>query len=501
MTNEKDAPRRRSIIDMSHNDARAFLFKKESYCRIELPKYFQFAELLCNVANVLEGKRLSDFGESPRNFDNVNHLVLDNKDGRFAWRPLEIIHPALYVSLVNSVTERECWDLIRERFRYFRVNPKVRCLSLPDESLTEENDTAERINQWWLNVEQKSLELALDFQWIIQTDIVNCYASLYTHSVSWALHGKQRAKAERNDTNLIGNVIDRHIQDMRQGQTNGVPQGSILTDFISEMILGYSDIELSKKIKAEGISDYQILRYRDDYRIFVNNLPDGERILKCLTEVMIELGLKLNEAKTAVSDNVIQSSIKDDKLKWLIRRQGDTNLQKHLLIVHDHSISHPNAGSIRPELNRFYRRLVNRKKYTNPLPLISIVVDIAYRNPATYSAATSILSKLLSFLETTSEKREMIEKIQKKFSQIPNTSHLEIWLQRISFPFDNDIDFVEPLCRLVRQEEVEIWNNEWINSPALKKSLNSEMVVDREKLANIPPIVPPKEIETFIHTY
>ena len=48
----------------------------------------------------------------------------------------------------------------------------------------------------------------------------------------------------------------------------GIPQGSVLMDFIAEMILGYADKELSKKIEDNQISNYQILRYRDDYRIF-----------------------------------------------------------------------------------------------------------------------------------------------------------------------------------------------------------------------------------------
>ena len=35
---------------------------------------------------------------------------------------------------------------------------------------------------------------------------------------------------------------------MRYGQTNGIPQGSVLMDFISEMVLGYIDKLLEEKI-------------------------------------------------------------------------------------------------------------------------------------------------------------------------------------------------------------------------------------------------------------
>jgi len=67
---------------------------------------------------------------------------------------------------------------------------------------------------------------------------------------------------------LLGNVIDDNLRNMTYGQTNGIPQGSVLMDFIAEIVLGYTDLELSHKINQLKIEDYQIIRYRDDYRIF-----------------------------------------------------------------------------------------------------------------------------------------------------------------------------------------------------------------------------------------
>lgn len=42
-------------------------------------------------------------------------------------------------------------------------------------------------------------------------------------------------------------------------------------DFIAEIVLGYADTQLAEKMEKENITRYQILRYRNDYRIFVNN--------------------------------------------------------------------------------------------------------------------------------------------------------------------------------------------------------------------------------------
>ena len=251
------------------------------------------------------------------------------------------------------------------------------------------------MTQWWQRVEQKSIELALDYNFVIQTDIADCYADIYTHSIPWALHTKQTAKSNQSNKKLIGNVIDRHIQAMRFGQTNGIPQGSVLMDLIAEIVLGYADAELERKVNNQGIKDYHILRYRDDYRIFTNDSRDGEYILKTLAEVMIELGLKLNPAKTDRSDEVITASIKEDKLAWTFRRQSDKNLQRHLLIIYDHSKDHRDSGTLYTALERFYKRLHKFSSIRYPMPLVSIVVDIAYQNPRTNRVSAAILSKLL----------------------------------------------------------------------------------------------------------
>lgn len=492
-------PRRRSILDLTCEEARAFFLKQESYCRIELPPYFHFDKLLSGVDEVLKNKPLDGCRDkTPRDCENVNHLILNNKDGRHAWRPLQLIHPALYVSLVGLLTDKDHWKTLCDRFAEFSNLKKIECLSLPVESLTEEKDKAEQVSHWWHAIEQKSIELAIDYEYIVHADITDCYGAIYTHSIAWAIHGKSEAKHKRRDGTLIGNIVDNHIQDMRHGQTNGIPQGSVLMDFIAEMVLGYADLELADKIQEQGITDYLILRYRDDYRVFVNNPQEGDRILKCLTEVMIDLGLKLNAAKTRASNEVINESIKADKLAWMSRKQSDKDLQKHLLIVHSHGMEFPNAGSLARAMGNYHKRLTRQKRIQRPLPLISVVVDIAYHNPRTYPICSAMLSKLLSVLDSEEVKKTLVEKIEKRFSQIPNTGHMEIWLQRISLQFAPDMAFEEPLCHLVRGDDVSIWNNDWISSKDLKKALDAKLIFDRDIAKKLDPIVPTKEVELFM---
>lgn len=491
-------PSRQSILELNCSDARAFFLKAGSYCSLDLPPYICFDALINCIDREMSGKNLSDSSNKPRDLDNVNYTILNNKDGKYAWRPFQLIHPVLYVSLVHRLTEDAAWQLVCERFKAFSSNQNISCLSLPVVSLTEEKDKAAQVNHWWNAVEQRSIELSLDYQYLLETDITDCYGAIYTHSITWALHTKGTAKKRKKDKSLLGNQIDWHIQDMRHGQTNGIPQGSVLMDFIAEMVLGLADLELSEIIKSSGISNYHILRYRDDYRIFVNNPQDGERILKFLTEVTINLGLKLNPGKTKINSDVIRASVKADKLAWISRKNSERSLQKHLFIIQDHAHQFQNAGSLVVALNDYYKRLSRLQKLDQVMPLIAIATDIAYRNPRTYTICAAILSKLLRFVESNDKKLVVVEKIKKRFEQIPNTSHMQIWIQRITHPLTQNLSYEEPMCKLVAGEDVVLWNCDWISNKKLKNLIKEKAVVDQAILANIEPVIPVSDVELFL---
>jgi len=506
--NEAETRAKKSILEMTACQARAFLLKPESYCNIELPVHsddlkpiFDFEPVLTSVANELLGKDLSSMSSRPRD-QEVNYSILSNKDGRYAWRPLQLIHPALYVSLVQKITEPEQWKVICDRFKKFQEAINLKCLSIPIEASPTQKDKAAQIFNWWQEIEQGSIELALDYNYVFHADITDCYSAIYTHSIAWAVHGKAATKPieARKDKTLIGNVIDWHIQDMQNGQTNGIPQGSTLMDFISELVLGYADLELSDRLEKDGVTEFRILRYRDDYRIFVQSPQIGETILKCLTEVLIDLGLKLNASKTTGAKLVVSNAIKPDKLAWLRGRQSNASLQKHLLAIHAHGQDFPNAGSLTVALAHFHKRLNPKKPISNPLVLISIATDIAYHSPRAFPVCSAIISNLLSALNTQQQDASsIIQKIHAKLSQLPNTGHMEVWLQRISHSFIPNLDYKEKLCQLVKGNPIVLWNDKWITSEKLKAAINQSKIVNKNKLCSLNPIVSPKEIELFAY--
>lgn len=488
------------ILSLKFEEAKAFLLKNDSYINVDLPPYIKFDDLLNKLSNSVLSKTnfLAIKTKNPDKLENVNYKLLHNKNGKYDWRPFEFIHPVLYVSLAHEITKYKNWKCIKKRFGEIRAKSAVECVSLPVVSKTQKSDKAEQILNWWEQIEQKSLELSLDFSYIYHTDITDCYGSIYTHSIPWAIHTKKIAK-DNQDKKLIGNMIDFHIRSMSYGQTNGIPQGSVLMDFIAEIVLAYADLELSQKIKHINKDSYKIIRYRDDYRIFVNSPQIADEIIKNLTETLIELGLKLHSQKTTHSNNVIQSSIKSDKIAWLMNTKGVTTIQKRLLILHKFALDYPNSGTLTKELQLILKKIHNKhdlQKRENIPVLISIVVDIAFLNPRTYSVSIAILSTLLNLLEK-HQIDKTVKRIISKFKTIPNTGHMQIWLQRAIIKLDiADNYFDEPVCKLVEGNNIKLWNNEWLHKNTIA-IFNSNGIIKQDVIDNMDVCIQDDEVLLF----
>jgi len=104
----------KKLIELSNTDARKHFLKKSSYFNDDFPYYISFEHILNDVANVLNGGTFFGFeSKNPKYSSDVNYNFLANKDGKFSWRPLVLIHPAIYVSLVNTICDTDNWKLIQ----------------------------------------------------------------------------------------------------------------------------------------------------------------------------------------------------------------------------------------------------------------------------------------------------------------------------------------------------------------------------------------------------
>lgn len=481
----------KTVLDLNSIDAKAFFLKEESYCSFELPEYFSFQTLITSLSKEIKGKTLRDCTTAikPKDVEGVNYTLLNNKDGKFAWRPFQLIHPALYVFLVQEITQENNWKIIQDRFKVFYANSKIECHSIPVAEENEKPDKQNQIYEWWQKVEQRSLALALEFNHLLHLDITDCYGSLYTHSISWAIHTTEEAKKPENRDNpaLIGISIDKHIQAMSYGQTNGIPQGSALMDFIAEIVLGFGDLLLTEELNKLGNTEYKIIRYRDDYRIFTNNPQQSSEIAKVLSDVLSKLNFKINSAKTHSTDDLVLGSLKPDKVHWIYNKRKTDNIQQWLIQLYVLGKEYPNSGSLYKETKHFLDWLQFKEKSEDGLEiqsidvLVSILINLAYNNPRLFALVAASLSFLISKIENKELQKQTILKIKNKFSQLPNTSYLNIWLQRLTIKIDPTISYSGKLCEKVIDRGLPIWNSDWLNVK-FKKIVEETEIVKNESI-------------------
>lgn len=543
-----------SILEMSGKEAKDFFLEADSYFSVALPDYFDIKTIIERADEVIgdsnlngishtknslknEGNKISEKLEKPllvnkldkniikfkekkiclkvvkdhklytgvfqrrtylRNISNPNVRVMANKNGSYTWRPFTMIHPIIYVDLVNTITKDKNWKKICDRFKEFKEDKRIICASMPVKSVEDNSNVKEQILTWWRSMEQAQIELALEFDYCIHTDITDCYPSIYTHSIAWAVHGKAFAK-KNQEPKHIGNAIDEKIQNLQHGQTNGIPQGSVLMDFIAEIVLGYADYKLSEYIRKESLEDFKILRYRDDYRIFSNQKEVAERIMKLLSEVLFDLNLKINSKKTFLCEDIIIDGIKDDKLYWSTRKINVSNLspQKHLLEIKLLGDRFPNCGQLMPALKEFYENRIvnlesNYKVIGDVKQLISITTSIMMKNPRTIQNSVAIIHKLLEFIEDTKKHHEIIDLILKKYERLPNTDLVEIWIQNISVRTNRGKEYKNLLCQKVADGNRVLWRSSWLN---VKGRFNEKGFINNEKIKELKPIYIIKEFK------
>ncbi len=508
----------RIITEINYGEARSFFLKNTSYINFDIPFYFNFEILLSFISRFMARKNINDICKAkggkidkPCNYDGVNHIILSNKDGAYSWRPMQIIHPILYVHLVRLITEKKNWESIQLRFKKFSKG-YVHCISLPRESDGVMSDKASLVEYWWERIEQESIKKSLEFNYLFKTDISDCYGSIYTHSIEWALdeEGKEAVKErvkKQQPKKSLGSEVDTAIRNMSYNQTNGIPQGSTLMDFIAEIVLGYADEQLTLRIREGKIKkdDFYILRYRDDYRIFVNDPNIGHEMLKLLSSVLYDLGMKLNPSKTTDSNDVIVSSIKIEKLERIfVSPSLQNDLQKEVLRIYQISKKYPNSGLVSKELSLFFDRLDDFDDYKDKEDLEALIVIltmIAYFSPRVINWVSAIVSRLFEYMDDMKKKITLVNKIHNRFNKIPKTGLIDIWLQRISAPLSINISYNDNITKVALGEikNSDLWSCDWLKKEIvdLINSANLSSLSTKIKEKSISPVIQRSEVELF----
>ena len=531
----------KNILSLNHTEAMDFFLKSEQYHGFELPEYFVFDDLLQNVKNAVGKTPYEEClqeGMSPELLSDVNLDILLNKDGRYAVRPIILANPFLYYFLVREICNEQSWTVIKLLFEKFNV-PHITSCALPViPKVKEQFHKSTTILNWWSTMEQRSIELSLEYRYMFVTDITNCYGSVNPQAFDWAFSFKD-TEYEQKAKNPIAKNIQKFLRAFQQGRNIGIPQGSTIFDFIGEIILGYSDLLLHEAIRKEGITtSYEIIRYRDDYRIFCNDKDVLEKISYILQHILESLNFRMNSKKTKISESIVTDSIKADKLAYIyntpiFNKKGVDfdSFEKHLLYILMFARQYPDSGSIKTMLSDIDKRIeewlkpqtrevstinledtnnaIEKRSETYQRKLIggsvramsAVCVQIALENVGCSHYALRVLSHMVDSLEE-QEKRDIIDKVYTKLCNQPNSDYNQLWLQNITYQNDKKKG-VSPynirLCKVVMGENVELWNNSWLKKD-LTKNYKQTSVVCNEVLKKVTLIITFRETRAYLET-
>lgn len=137
---------------------------------------------------------------------------------------------------------------------------------------------------------------------MVQIDVSKCFDSIYTHSLPWAVLGKEQTKFSLDESKAtFGGLFDALMQNLNHKETNGIVIGPEFSRIFAEIILQSVDAELLAKL-AEGEKlthkvDYEIFRYVDDFFVFYNEESTQLKIFETLQEVLKSKKLSINTGK------------------------------------------------------------------------------------------------------------------------------------------------------------------------------------------------------------
>ena len=529
----------KNILSLNHTEAMDFFLKSEQYHGFELPEYFVFDDLLQNVKNAIGETPYEECLQedmSPAQLPDVNLDILLNKDGRYAVRPIILANPFLYYFLVREICNEQSWTVIKHLFEKFNV-PHITSCALP--VIPKEREPFHKsttILNWWSSMEQRSIELSLEYRYMFVTDITNCYGSVNPQAFDWVFSFKG-TEYETEHVNPIAKNIQKYLRAFQQGRNIGIPQGSAIFDFVGEIILGYSDLLLHEAIQREGITaPYEIIRYRDDYRIFCNDKDELEKISYILQHVLERLNFRMNSKKTKISNSIVTDAVKPDKLAYIyntpiFNKKGCDfdSFEKHLLYILMFARQYPDSGSIKTMLSDIDKRIEDwLKPYEEEVTTIPILEDdepktekitkqrrlvggsvramsavcaqIALENVGCCHYALRVLSRMVDSLKDEKEKSAIISLVYSKLCNQPNSDYNQLWLQNITYQQDKKngtSPYEMRLCRVVvGDKNVELWNNEWVK-PSLTSEIKYDNVIDKDTLKNVTPIITFRETRRY----
>ncbi len=242
----------------------------------------------------------------------------------------------------------------------------------PERAITGQHDLDSRT--------LRRIELRARARLVLRTDINRFYPSTYTHSVPWAIHGKdavKQAKAANNLGALWSDMLDTLSRNVNDQQTMGLPIGPDSSLLISEIVLGAVDEQLANQLPGlRGI------RFIDDYEFAVNLRSEAERIVSVLQSILSHYELALNSSKTQIIElpDTVEPLWTSRLRTFLFRNVGITGQKNDLTAFFDFAFafskSEPDEGIFKYAIARLNSVVIDAANWAVLQNLLAQCVSI-----------------------------------------------------------------------------------------------------------------------------
>lgn len=208
-------------------------------------------------------------------------------------RPLGIPNPVAYQRLCKYISE--IWPQLQQ---YFEEETKGQNHLISRTHIRKMKDSDSLFSMNYKNWKVDGTpepDLLLGARYLVHADVSNCFPSIYTHALSWALVGKDVAKQNQADNSQWYNKLDFYTRNVKFGETHGLLIGPHASNLLSEIIM----VKIDKTLYDRG---WRYIRNIDDYTCYVPSYEDGQLFITELSEQLRAYDLTLNHKKTSIDE-------------------------------------------------------------------------------------------------------------------------------------------------------------------------------------------------------
>lgn len=136
---------------------------------------------------------------------------------------------------------------------------------------------------------------------LMSIDVSRCFDTIYTHTLSWAVKGKEYTKENIIPNSMsFSDVFDKYIRSGNHDETNGILIGPEYSRIFAEIIFQSIDEQVKRRLENDCVfydRDYVVKRYIDDIFIFTPNVELEEKVSSYYMEELWEYKLRINPDK------------------------------------------------------------------------------------------------------------------------------------------------------------------------------------------------------------